>query len=284
MTLQNLLNEMTCIPNTDLQISNYNYQPIFDHRETYRKSLRNTINKEIENTLNIQELKNLIEDFKHTLEMPLLISLYRRYLWFQPTDKIVYFDLIKKLGSYEQEKQALILNYINVENFDSALTTVEEIFNATFLDTTLIPPIKQRHLADMLFERWKLEDDIDREFVSMKKTKACDMRLEYLIKQIDERIADKNINPLELREYFTDPRSLYILLYHSTGLEIGQRYFNINPTDRDGYGYFCAFLGFWHWVEEELLILDYLAVNDFDKALQIVNTLDRHEADPYWYK
>ena len=133
----------------------------------------------------------------------------------------MHFDFIKDLGSYEQEKQTFILNYINVEDFDSALTTVEEIFNSTFLDTTLIPPIKQRRLVDMLFEWWKLENDIDREFVSMKKTKACDMRCEYLIKQIDERIADKNINPLELREYFTDSRALYILSYYTIGLKLG---------------------------------------------------------------
>ena len=284
MNLCEMFNELLSIPPYEINVQGYDTSKINHFRMVFIHSWRNTINKEIEDSFNVQELKKLIDDFNNILELPLLISLYRRYLWFQPTDKTMYLDFIKDLGSYEQEKQKLILNYINAGDFDSALTTVEEIFNSTFVDTTLIPPIKQRRLVDMLFEWWKLEDDIDREFVSMKQTRACDMRCAYLIKRIDERIADKNINPLELREYFTDSRALYILSYYTIGLKLGQLYFNINPTDREAYGPFYQFLRFWGCVEEERLILKYIAVNDFDKALQVVNTLDRHEATLCQYK
>jgi hypothetical protein len=270
MTLQDLITEIITIPTTDLNIIDSDYKLIMDYRNVYHTSLCNTISRLIETSLDKEELRGLIYSFNKTLELPLVVALYRRYLWLDPTDTIMYYDFVDYLDVSLQERE-LLRSLVDSQNFDAALEMVENIFNNIFVNTKLISPVKLRTLADLTWEFCQIDHafvDVD----AMKKTKAYRIRCDYLMEQIIQRIIDPKINILELREFFTfDKTSLYILMDCDFGLEVAKRYLNINPTDRDIYGYVCHYLSFWNFKEVEVLILQYVAENNFDGALELIN-------------
>jgi len=271
MNLYELINEIAAISSNDLQLSDNRYKKILEYREAYYKSLFNTINKLIEGSFDKRELKKIIYLFSERLERALIVSLYRRYLWLDPTDTITYHNFIALL---DRNDQKILLDYVNKNNFDSALMVVEEIFNKIFLSSpALIPPIKMRSLADIAWELCQLDMGTIADIATMRKTSAYNMRYDYLSEQIKLRIADPNISMLELREFFTSNTSLGIVLDCGIGLTIAKRYFNASPTDHEMYGYFFTFLHFWHLTEEEQTLLQYVAVNDFDNALKFINAL-----------
>ena len=86
MKLVEIISELIAIPGANLVLSDYDCKTIMRLRESYRNSLRNTINREIENLLDYGELRMLIEIYSDKIEKALLISLYRRYFWLNPID------------------------------------------------------------------------------------------------------------------------------------------------------------------------------------------------------
>jgi hypothetical protein len=162
-----------------------------------------------------------------------------------------------------------------------ALDKIEELFNGTFSDPSLIQPIKLRTLCDICWEyenffdclRYDVNFD-DKEDITWK---VISRREHYLKDKIEERIADKNINLLELREFFTDKRGLFISLDCTYGLRVAKAYLNVNPTDREIYGQIITFLGFWHLDPDFLLVIKYVSVNDFRSALSFINNITIEE-------
>lgn len=191
-----------------------------------------------------KSLKILLIIIARGIDLSLTIALYRRYLWLEPTDTIMYSNFINYI---DKTKQGVLRDLVKSQNFDAALEVVENIFKNLFVNTKLIPPVKLRTLADLTWELCQ----INRGFVdvaSMKKTKAYTIRCDYLEEQIIQRIIESKINLFELREFFTfDKTSLYILMDCDFGLEVAKRYLNINPTDREFYGHVCNFMDFWNF-------------------------------------
>jgi hypothetical protein len=271
MTLYEQIKELINISSQDLKITvNRYYDELLVFRTAYRNSLRNTVNKEIENSCDSSELNKLIFTFESQLEQSLVISLYRRYLWLEPTNTVMYQRFINYLGKNEQEKLKILIKALDADDFDTALSVVEEIFDNTFnFDPTLIKPINLRTLVDIATEYNKLDNSPG--IASMEKTEAARVRKLYLKDVIDDRINDPDINIIELREFFTNG-CLFISLPCEVGLAVGKRYFNLNKSDREMYARFCNFLGFWH-LGSDAEILQYIAVNDFDNAFKVANAI-----------
>jgi hypothetical protein len=271
MTLYKLICELTNITTNDFKLTDKRYKKIVAARTAYRNSLRNTIGKEIENACNSSELNELIFTFESQLEQALVIALYRRYLWLEPSNAIMYQKFINYFCKSEQQKMQLLTAALADNDFDSALALVEKVFDNTFdSDSTLMRPSITRSLADIAQEYDKLDNSHDLD--SMKKTKAADIRKLYLKDLLEKRINNPNINILDLRDFFTSRQNLFISLNCEFGLAIGKRYFNLNKTDRSMYGYFCMFLDFWN-LGNVTELLQFVAVNDFDNALKVVNSI-----------
>jgi hypothetical protein len=271
MTLYDLVNELIHISTNEIELNSERYEIILNYRETYRNSLRNTINKEIENSNSSSELNEIIAIFKDKLERTIVIALYRRYLWLEPTNTLMYQEFISYLGNSTTKTQQLLLA-INNNDFHAAILLVEEIFDDTFnADQSLIKPIQLRSFVDIAKEYAKLYGSEG--IASMTKTDAWNDRMNYLKEQIDLRINNSNINILELREFFTAKESLFIILNCELGLEIGKKYLAYNKYDREFYAYFCLFLNSWLFDSYEQLILQHIAANDFDNALKVVNSI-----------
>lgn len=265
-----MIEELLSVPAYPITVNGYSTVELNTSREIFLHSFRNTINKEIDKELDAKKLKKLIDSYHEKLDLPLVIALYRRYLWLEPTDTNMYYDFINYIDKTDQEK-SILRNLVKDQNFDDVLEAVEAIFNDIFVNPTLIPPIKLRTLADITWELYQIEHALV-DVASMKKTKAYDIRRDYLTEQIMQRVVDPKINIVELREFFTfKDITLSIFMYCDVGLEVAKRYLNVNPTDREIYGYICDFLSFWAFEEAYQLILQYIAVNDFDSALEIIN-------------
>jgi hypothetical protein len=267
MNLNEIIQEFLSVPNYEITVQGYDTIKLNSARTAFLNSLRNTLNKEIENSLDTKELKDLIGTFESKLDDPLIIALYRRYLWLQPTDVQMYHNFINHVSDRKQD----LLNNIKNNDFDAALTVIEEIFDALFADPTLVKPINMRTIADMAHELLELE--YGDKLPEMKKTSAYDKRYYYLLDQLKQRIANPHTNIVEFREFFSLNAGYEIVLDCDIGLEIAKRYFNANPTDREMYGYFFPFLRFWHLAEDETVLLQYIAVNDFENALKFINEL-----------
>ena len=275
MDLNNMFNELLAVPKDDLVIPGYDTSDINLARKAFLNSWRNTINKKIENTFDRSELQFNINLFYNKIEKALLISLYRRYLWLRPKDNQMYKEFINNIHPYEEQKLALIEQGVNENNYDRALLLVEEVFLSTFSDKTLIPPIKLRSFVDIVHEYYEI-DELNEQFNAMSETGAKTMRLDYLRTILDERI-EKETNPLELRAFFTCKLSFHILMTVDWGIKIGQRYFQLNPTDRELYEIYAAFLSFWAWPDKELALLNHIACNDFEKANELVQAVREFE-------
>jgi len=268
MNLKDMIEELISVPSYSVVVDGYSTVDINAYREIFLNSFRNTINKEIDKSLDAKELKDLIDNYSDRIDLSPVIALYRRYLWLEPTDTIMYHNFINHIDTTEQ---GVLRDLVKGQNFDTALEVVENIFNNLFINTKLIPPVKLRTLADLTWELCQ----INRGFVdvaSMKKTKAYTIRCDYLEEQIIQRIIEPKINLFELREFFTfSETSLYILMDCDFGLEVAKRYLNINSTDREFYGHVCNFMDFWNFEDAQRLILQYISVNDFDNALAVIN-------------
>ena len=183
----------------------------------------------------------------------------------------MYHKFVDYLREHEQDKQILLVKALQTNDFDSALTLVEEIFDNTFAtDKTLIRSIDLRTLVDIANEYFTI--DVSPGIPSMNKTNARQIREYYLKEKMDERINNPNVNIIELREFFTTTQSLYIILPCELGLAVGRKYFNLNKADRELYAHFCNFLNFWN-LGSAPEILQFVAVNDFDNALRVVNSI-----------
>ena len=267
MNLNEMIQEFLSVPDYEITVSGYDTTKLNNARTAFLKSLRNTINKEIENSLNAQELKELIDTYEQELENPLVIALYRRYLWLHPTDSHMYHNFSIHIDTQKQD----FLQYINNNDFDRALAVVERIFNDLFVNSDLTQPIKMRTIADIAKELFEL--DMKTNLTEMDKTSALSDRYYFLLEELRERITNPHTSIVELREYFSINDYYYIVLDCDLGLNIAKRYFNANPTDREMYGFFFHFLRFWNLAEDETVLLQFIAVNDFDKALKFINEL-----------
>ena len=267
MNLSEMINEFLSVPAYEITVHGYDTKKLNNARTAFLISLRNTLNKAIENSLDAKELEGLISSFELKLEKPLVIALYRRYLWLQPTDVHMYHNFSKHIGNQQQD----LLHHVNDNDFEAALAVVEDIFNALLVDPTSIKPIILRTIADIANELFELETSNN--LIEMKKTSAYNIRCDYLEDQLKQRIANPHTNIIELREFFSLNDSYGIILDCDIGLEIAKRYFNANPRDREMYGYVFHFLRFWHLAEDETVLLQYVAVNDFDNALKVINAL-----------
>jgi hypothetical protein len=268
MNLSEMIQEFLSVPDYEITVQGYDTSKLNSARAAFIKSLRNTLNREIENSLDVKELWKLIDTFELTLEKTLVIALYRRYLWLCPTDFRMYHNFVKCVDAQKQDD---ILRHVNNNDFDAALTIVEGVFNALFNDPTLVKPINMRTVADMAEELCELEycDKLP----EMEKTSARDNRYYYLMEQFRQRIIDPRTNIVELRDFFSLNPNASIILDCDIGLEIAKRYLNENPTDREMYCHILLFLRFWHLLEDETVLLQYIAVNDFDNALKVVNSI-----------
>jgi hypothetical protein len=268
MNLKDMIEELISVPSYSVVVDGYSTVDINAYREIFLNSFHNTINKEIDRSLDAKELKDLIDNYSERIDLSLTIALYRRYLWLEPTDTIMYNNFINHI---DKTKQGVLRDLVKSKNFDAVLEMVENIFNNLFVSTKLISPVKLRTLADLTWELCQ----INRGFVdvaSMKKTKAYTIRCDYLEELIIQRIIEPKINLFELREFFTFSEiSLYILMDCDFGLEVAKRYLNINSTDREFYGHVCNFMDFWNFEDAQRLILQYISVNDFDNALAVIN-------------
>jgi hypothetical protein len=152
MNLCDMINELLSIPEYEITVHGYDTSELNVSRIAFLNSLRNTLHKEIDSSLNKNELKDLINTFELKLEKNLIIALYRKYLWLEPTDALMYHNFIKYINDSSTEKKQNILQFINNNNFVTALAVVENIFNDLFTGPTLIHPIKMRSLANMAWE------------------------------------------------------------------------------------------------------------------------------------
>lgn len=282
MILKKMIDELISIPKTELESSNSNHcKDVLYAREAYRNSLRNSINKEIENTSDKDILRVLIDDRKRELETPLLIAVFRRYAWLNPLSKNLYRQFLE--AAHERSIPNIDELEIAIQNNDLlvALYKIEELFNGTFSDSSLIQPIKLRTLCDICWEYENFFDclryDVNFDDKDDITWKVISKRNGYLRDKIEERIADKNINLLELREFFTDKRGLFISMDCTYGLRIAKAYLNVNPTDREIYGQIIKFLAFRHLDPDFLLVLKYVSVNDFRSALAFINNVTIEE-------
>ena len=269
MNLQEMMQEFLSVPAYEITVQGYDTSELNIARTIFLNSLRNTLHKEIENCTDAKEIEQLISTFEIELENSLIIALYRRYLWLRPTDIRMYHNFIKYINAQDQK----LLNYINNNDFNKALGVVEDTFNKLFIDNqVLIKPIELRTIINIAKELSYLEYDAtaSRYMIHMS---AINDRYYYLLTQLKQRIVDHKTNIIELREFFTVNAGYEITLYCDVGLEIAKRYFNANPTDREMYGIFFHFLRFWHLAENEMLLLQYVAFNDFDNALKFINDL-----------
>jgi hypothetical protein len=111
-----------------------------------------TSDKEIENTSDKDILRVLIDDRKRELETPLLIAVFRRYAWLNPLSKNLYRQFLEV--AHERSIPNIDELEIAIQNNDLlvALYKIEELFNGTFSDSSLIHPIKLRTLCDICWE------------------------------------------------------------------------------------------------------------------------------------
>jgi hypothetical protein len=267
MNLNEMIQEFLSVPDYEITVQGYDTGKLNSARTAFLNSLRNTLNKEIENCLDVKELAELISTYEIKLDKPLVIALCRRYLWLHPTDVHMYHNFIKHVEAQKQD----LLHHINNNEYDAALTLVEKNFDTLFVDSALIKPIEMRTVADIANELCELEycDKLP----EMKKTSARNNRYYFLMEQLKQRITSSRTNIVEFQEFFSLNPDACIILDCDIGLEIAKRYLNANPTDREMYGYIFLFLRFWHLLEDETVLLQFVAVNDFDNALKVVNSI-----------
>lgn len=269
MNLYELIKEFLSVPDYEVTVSDYDTSELNAARTIFLNSLRNTLHKEIENCTDAKEIEQLISTFEIELENSLVVALYRRYLWLSPNDIRMYHNFIKYTNVQDQN----FLNYINNNDFNKALAVVEDTFNKLFIDNPiLIKPIELRTIVNIAKELSYLEYDTTASQYMMNMPIIED-RYYYLLTQLKRRIVDPHTDIIELREFFTMNAGYEITLYCDVGLEIAKRYFNANPTDREMYGIFFHFLRFWHLSEDDMTLLQYVALNDFDNALKFINDL-----------
>jgi hypothetical protein len=274
MDLYKLVDELSIISNNVLNINDYQYKKLLSYKNAYFYSLCNTINRLIDYTFDKHELKKIIFEFSHKIEKPISIILYRRYFWLDPTDIIMYNNFIIFLNDIDKDKQNTLSIHVKNNEYDSSLTTIEDIYNNVFTNSSfLTDPIKMRSLANIAWELCQMNMETIADLAPMKKTSAYSRRCDYLTQQLKQRITDSHTSILELREFFSQDTTYGIVLDCDIGLDIAKKYFNANPIDHDMYGYFFTFLSFWHLSEEEHLLLQYVAVNDFENALKFINNL-----------